>query len=225
MKTAKQIAVIPARGGSKRIERKNIRPFCGQPIIGYSISAALNSGIFERVIVSTDDEEIAVVARDCGAETPFLRPAELSDDHCGVVRVVKHAIEMIGGCERACLIYATAPFVRPADLVRAAQMVGENDYVLSISEFESPIFRALEMDNNLRVSSLFKEYEKTRSQDLKTAYKDAAHFCFGKAEAFVEERSIFNGKTVGFVIEKMRTQDIDTLDDFARAEAMYRAIH
>ena len=225
MKTAKQIAVIPARGGSKRIERKNIRPFCGQPIIGYSISAALNSGIFERVIVSTDDEEIAVVARSCGAETPFLRPAELSDDHCGVVRVVKHAIEAIGGCERACLIYATAPFVRSADLVQAAQMVGENDYVLSISEFESPIFRALEMDNNLRVSSLFKEYEKTRSQDLKAAYKDAAHFCFGKAEAFVEERSIFNGKTVGFVIEKMRTQDIDTLDDFARAEAMYRAIH
>ncbi|GHV05784.1 pseudaminic acid cytidylyltransferase [Campylobacterota bacterium] len=220
----KRIAVIPARGGSKRIAHKNIRQFCGAPIISYAIEAALKSWLFDEIIVSTDDEKIAEVARSYGAATPFMRPAELSGDHAPIVPVVAHAIDSIGGCDEACLIYATAPFVKSEDLISAANILGENDFILSIAAFEYPIFRALKIDGNNAVSSIWKEYEQTRSQDTETAYHDAGQFCYGKAKSFLESRSIFNGKTVGVVIDKKRVQDIDTIEDWERAEAMFIAL-
>ncbi|MDR2638983.1 MAG: pseudaminic acid cytidylyltransferase, partial [Helicobacteraceae bacterium] len=186
----KTIAVIPARGGSKRIERKNIRPFCGKPIMLYSIEAALNSGVFDDVIVSTDDEAIANAARAGGASVPFIRPPSLCDDFVGVVPVVAHAIEAVGGADRACLIYATAPFISSDDLKQAAQALCENDFALSIAAYEAPIFRALTMDERGFVSSIWREHEQTRSQDLPAAFHDAAHFCFGRASAFLENKSI-----------------------------------
>ncbi|MDR3347722.1 MAG: pseudaminic acid cytidylyltransferase [Helicobacteraceae bacterium] len=222
--STKTIAVIPARGGSKRIKRKNIRDFCGKPIIAYPIEAALNSLLFDSVIVSTDDEAIAAVAIERGAAVPFMRPIELSGDFVGVVDVVAHAIGQIDDVKRVCLIYATAPFVSEKDLINAYKTLGENDYVLSISAFEYPIERALKLDKQNRVSSLWKEHERSRSQDLIETYHDAAHFCFGKAEAFLESRSIFNGKTVGYIIDKKRVQDIDTIEDWERAELMYKAM-
>ncbi|MDR3162403.1 MAG: pseudaminic acid cytidylyltransferase [Helicobacteraceae bacterium] len=220
----KNIAVIPARGGSKRIERKNIRSFCGQPIIAYSIQEALASRLFDEVVVSTDDAEIAAVSREFGAFVPFIRPRELSDDFTGVIEVVSHAIERVGGAEYACLIYATAPFLRSADLIGASEMMGENDYVLSIAEYEAPIFRAVRLDKSGCVLSIWKKYEKYRSQDLPRAFFDAAHFCFGRAEAFLLKRSIFNGRTAGYIIDRTRAQDIDTPKDWQRAEAMFRTM-
>ncbi|MDR1450857.1 MAG: pseudaminic acid cytidylyltransferase [Helicobacteraceae bacterium] len=218
------IAVIPARGGSKRIKRKNIRPFCGKPIIAYSVEAAIQSGVFDDIIVSTDDETIANVARSSGASVPFMRPEELSDDFVGVVPVVAHAIKAVGGADRACLIYATAPFVSPQDLRNAAQTLEDADFALSIAAYESPIFRALKMDENGRVSSIWREYEQRRSQDLEEAFHDAAHFCFGRSGAFLEGRSIFNSRTIGCLIDKRRVQDIDSPSDWLRAEAMFKAL-
>ncbi|MDR0664693.1 MAG: pseudaminic acid cytidylyltransferase [Helicobacteraceae bacterium] len=220
----KTIAVIPARGGSKRIERKNIRSFCGKPIIAYSIEAAIDSAVFDEVIVSTDDLEIANVAKTLGASVPFTRPTSLSDDFVGVVPVVAHAIEAVGGANRACLIYATAPFISASDLKEAKRALGDNDFVLSIAAFEAPIFRALKTDESGRISSIWREYEQTRSQDLPQAFHDAAHFCFGRAEAFLEGRSIFNSRTIGYLIDKRRVQDIDDQSDWRRAEAMFRAL-
>ncbi|MDR1911989.1 MAG: pseudaminic acid cytidylyltransferase [Helicobacteraceae bacterium] len=219
----KAIAVIPARGGSKRIERKNIRDFCGKPIIAYSIEAALEAKIFDRVIVSTDDLEISDVARRFGAEVPFLRPKELCDDFTGVVPVVAHAIGALGGADAACLIYATAPFITASDLREAKNALKDNDYVLSIASFEAPIFRALKMDSNGKIASIWREYEQVRSQDLPSAYHDAAHFCFGRSGAFLQGLSIFNSRAIGFEIDKKRVQDIDTKSDWSRAEAMFRA--
>ncbi|MDR2153310.1 MAG: pseudaminic acid cytidylyltransferase [Helicobacteraceae bacterium] len=220
----KTIAVIPARGGSKRIERKNIRPFCGKPVIAYSIAAALTSGVFDETIVSTDDEEIAQLAKSLGASVPFMRPTELSDDFIGVVPVVAHAIRAIGGANRACLIYATAPFISPDDLRQAERALQDNDFALSIAAFEAPIFRALKMDENFRVSAIWSENEQKRSQDLPQAFHDAAHFCFGRADAFLEGKSIFNSRTIGYQIDKRRVQDIDSPADWLRAEAMFRAL-
>ncbi|MDR2904823.1 MAG: pseudaminic acid cytidylyltransferase [Helicobacteraceae bacterium] len=222
------IAVIPARGGSKRVPRKNIRDFCGKPMIAYPIAAALESGIFERVIVSTDDPEIGEVAAARGAEF-LLRPAKLADDFIGVVPVAAHAIQSLlssgFAADFVCLIYATAPFVAVADLRNAYEILRANDadYALSIAEFTAPIYRALKMDDSSRVSSIWADKEQARSQDLPRAFHDAAHFVFGRAEAFLAGKSVFNSKTIGFLIEKSRAQDIDTIEDFERAELMYKA--
>lgn len=219
----KNVAIIPARGGSKRIFQKNIKPFCGKPIIAWPIEAALKSGLFDRVVVSTDDEAIIGVARECGAEV-LRRPSELADDYAGVLPVVSHAIHTLGGCEKACLIYATAPFVRPADLKTGLELLGGNDFALSVTPFESPIFRALKRDENGLIAPLWPEYEKTRSQDLPVAWHDAGQFCWGRAEAFLENRPVFSGRTIGVPIPPERVQDIDTPEDWARAEAMFRAL-
>ncbi|GHS89749.1 pseudaminic acid cytidylyltransferase [Campylobacterota bacterium] len=224
----KTIAVIPARAGSKRVPRKNIRHFCGKPIIAYSIEAARDSLVFDEIIVSTDDAEIAAVARSCGAETPFVRPAELCDDFTGVSAVVKHAIGARGldRGDRACLIYATAPFISAIDLQKAGGMLefSATDFVLSIAAFEAPIFRAVKMDDRGFIGSIWREYEASRSQDLPLAFHDAAHFCFGFARSFLDDLSIFNSRTLGYEIEQKRVQDIDTEGDWARAEAMFRAL-
>lgn len=223
-----RIAVIPARGGSKRIPRKNIKPFGGKPMIAWPIAAAQASGCFDRIIVSTDDEEIAGVARQSGAEVPFMRPPELADDSTGTIAVMKHAIEWCADNgpppDPVCCIYATAPFVRPADLREGLDLLqGEDcEYVFTATEYVAPIQRALRISPAGRVSMLNPEYFTARSQDLEPAYHDAAQFYWGRASAWAAGHAIFSPAAVALLLPRYRVQDIDTPDDWTRAERMFR---
>jgi pseudaminic acid cytidylyltransferase len=225
-----RIAVIPARGGSKRIPRKNIRPFAGTPIIGYPIAAALACGLFERVIVSTDDDEIAAVARGFGAETPFLRPAAIADDHAGTNAVVKHAIEYLRArgetVDYACCIYATAPFVRPDYLCQGYAVLAASDkqFAFSVTSFPFPIQRALRILPDGALDAFAPEHRYTRSQDLEEAYHDAGQFYWGRADAFVDGAVLFSPVSLPVVLPRHLVQDIDTLEDWRRAELMYAAL-
>lgn len=168
-----RVAIIPARGGSKRIPRKNIKLFQGQPMIAYPIRAALLSGLFDRVIVSTDDEEIASVARELGAEVPFMRPAALADDHAGTVAVIQHALRELAATgdhpEYTCCLYATAPFVLPEKLREGFELLAarpDKDFAFTVSDYAAPVQRALRVNADGGVESLYPEYQQTRSQDL-----------------------------------------------------------
>lgn len=225
-----KLAVIPARGGSKRIPRKNILPFCGKPIIAWSIAAARESGCFDRVIVSTDDAEIAQVARDAGAEVPFVRPAELSDDHTGTIAVVRHAIEWQAAHGETpglvCCIYATAPFLVGDDLRRGLDVLERSgsDFAFSVTEYPFPIQRAIRIDAAGRVAMFDPEHFKTRSQDLEEAYHDAGQFYWGRATAWLEAETLFGPASAPVVLAPHRVQDIDTPDDWVRAEWMFKAL-
>ncbi len=225
-----KVAIITARGGSKRIPRKNIRPFLGRPIIAYSIDAALNSGLFDRVIVSTDDVEIAAVARKHGAEIPFMRPAELADDHTGTMPVVRHALQTLQDqgetIHYACCLYPTAPFITPALLQQALSLMLErdSDYAFSVGRFSYPIQRALRQTAEGGVEPITPEHIPKRSQDLEPAYHDAGQFYWGKADAFLKGRPLFSNASVPVVLPDHRVQDIDTEADWKRAEYLYRAL-
>ena len=220
------VAVIPARGGSKRIPRKNVRVFAGKPMIAHSIERALESRLFERVIISTDDEEISRVARDYGAEVPFVRPADLSDDHAGVTEVLAHATQYLldQGTELAavCCVYATAPFMRTEDLEKGLALLqaGDLNFVFSASTFSYPIFRAFTQNAKGELEMLFPEHFPTRSQDLPEAMHDAAQFCWGRPEAWLSRARVFAKGSAVVRIPHWRAQDIDTEDDWARAELM-----
>lgn len=224
------LAVIPARGGSKRIPRKNIRDFCGKPIIAYSIEAALGSGLFDRVIVSTDDEEIAAVARAFGAETPFIRPASLADDHTGTNAVVKHAIiwhqERNQSVDYACCIYATAPFIQVSYLKEGFEKLVAfgKSYVFSVTRFPFPIQRAIRLNLLDEVEALFPEHIFSRSQDLEDAYHDAGQFYWGRAQAYLEGVVVFSTASLPVILPQYLVQDIDTLEDWCRAELMYQTL-
>lgn len=219
-----KIAVIPARGGSKRIPRKNIKPFRGKPMIAWSIEAACESGLFERILVSTDDAEIAEVARQHGAETPFVRPAELSDDHTGTTEVIAHATRWAQGqgwpLTAVCCIYATAPFLRAEDLRHGLQALerGHWAYAFTATDFPAPIFRSFRRNEHGGVEMFFPEHFKTRSQDLPAALHDAAQFYWGRPEAWTEGKRIFDGHSYAILIPRWRVQDIDSEDDWTRAE-------
>lgn len=225
-----KLAVIPARGGSKRIPRKNIRDFAGRPIIAHSIGAALESGCFDRVIVSTDDEEIAAVARQWGAETPFLRPATLADDHTGTNAVVKHAIgwfrEAGHAVELACCIYATAPFVQARYLRQGLERLAASDkaFAFSVTSFPFPIQRAIRINAAGAVEAIWPENIARRSQDLEEAFHDAGQFYWGRADAFLADTVLFSPASLPVVLPRHLVQDIDTLEDWQRAEHMYRAL-
>lgn len=225
-----RVAVIPARGGSKRIPRKNIRAFCGRPMIAWSIEAARASGCFDRVIVSTDDDEIAVVAEQHGAEAPFRRPAELADDHAGTVPVIAHAIEWLQARGEppgeVCCLYATAPFVRPGDIERGLKALesGDADYAFSVTSYAFPIQRALQITDAGRVTMFHPEYVNTRSQDLEEAWHDAGQFYWGTTEAWQAERPVFLSDANPVHVPRYRVQDIDTPEDWHRAELMYIAL-
>ena len=219
------LAVIPARGGSKRIPRKNIKPFCGKPMIAWSIEAALASGCFDRVIVSTDDEEIAAVAREYGAEVPFMRSAELADDYAGTTPVIRDAILRYAElCEMptfVCCLYATAPFVQPADLQQGLATLQQADdaaYAFSVTSFPAPIQRALRVNQQGRVEMFQPENFHTRSQDLEPAFHDAGQFYWGRSQAWIAEQIIFSSHSLPVVLPSYRVQDIDTPDDWIRAE-------
>ena len=225
-----KLAVIPARGGSKRIPRKNIRPFCGQAMIVWSIAAARESACFDRIIVSTDDAEIAQVAREAGAEVPFMRPAELSDDHAGTIPVVRHATEWQAAHgaapELVCCLYATAPFVRGVDLQRglATLQRSDADFAFSVTRYPFPIQRAIRLDAAGRVAMFNPEHFNTRSQDLEEAFHDAGQFYWGKAGAWCSTETLFGPASAAVLLEPHRVQDIDTPDDWVRAEWLFKAL-
>lgn len=225
-----KLAIIPARGGSKRIPRKNIKPFCGKPMIAWSIEAALKSGCFDRVIVSTDDDEIAEVARQYGAEVPFMRPLELSDDHTGTIPVIRHAIEMINSqgrvVEQACCLYATAPFIQAEDLRRGLGILQgrRGDYAFSVTSYAFPIQRAIRLTPEGRVEMFNPEHFNTRSQDLEEAYHDAGQFYWGRADAWLQGKMIFSPASLPVMLPRHRVQDIDTPEDWVRAEWLFKAM-
>jgi len=224
------LAVIPARGGSKRIPRKNIKTFCGKPMIAWSIEAALASGCFDQIIVSTDDAEIAEVARQYGAAVPFMRPAELSNDYAGTIPVIRHAVEWLEANGEApdnvCCLYATAPFVQPEDLRRGLdRLLAEGcDYAFSVTSYPFPIQRAIKITDNNRVEMFQPEHFHTRSQDLEEAYHDAGQFYWGTPSAWRAERPLFAEGSVPVLLPRHRVQDIDTEDDWVRAELMFDAL-
>lgn len=225
-----RLAIIPARGGSKRIPRKNVKKFFGKPMIAWSIETALTSGCFDRVIVSTDDQEIADIARQYGAEVPFVRPAALADDYTGTVPVIKHAIEWFvehGKAPRlACCLYATAPFVSAADISDGLRQLEEQDaaYAFSVTSYAFPIQRAIKITANERIEMFAPEHFNTRSQDLEEAYHDAGQFYWGRAEAWMTEKVIFGSESVPVILPRHRVQDIDTPEDWDRAEWLFKAM-
>ena len=225
-----RLAVIPARGGSKRIPRKNIKLFCGKPMIAWSSEAALLSGCFSQVAVSTDDAEIAEIARQYGAQVPFMRPAELSDDHTGTTAVIAHAIDWFAAQGQApsqvCCLYATAPFVSADDLRRGLTVLTEtgSDYAFSVASYAFPIQRAIRINEKCRVEMFNSEHFNTRSQDLEEAYHDAGQFYWGRADAWLQGRMIFSPAAAPVILPRHRVQDIDTPEDWTRAEWMFNVL-
>ncbi|MCK9201494.1 MAG: pseudaminic acid cytidylyltransferase [Gallionella sp.] len=221
-----KIAVIPARGGSKRIPRKNIKLFCGKPMIAWSIEAAQSSGLFDRIIVSTDDMEIADVAKRWGANVPFVRPEELSNDYAGTTPVVAHATRWVLDqgldLEAVCCIYATAPFIQMDDLKRGWDELsaGAWDYAFSVTDFAAPIFRSFKQTAGGGIEMFFPEHFATRSQDLPVALHDAGQFYWGRPAAWLEEKRIFDQYSKPIMVPRWRVQDIDTPDDWERAEIL-----
>lgn len=221
-----QLAVIPARGGSKRIPRKNVKMFHGKPMIAWSIQVALDSGCFDEVWVSTDDEEIAEVAKAYGAKVPFLRPAHLSDDFSTTADVMAHAVKEFDKLNHAvpdyvCCLYATAPFVTKADLVQGFEKIKNNqllNYVFSATTFPFPIQRAIKLNEHNTVEMFSPQYFNTRSQDLEEAWHDAGQFYWGTAQAWLNKAIIFSSQSSIVELPRYRVQDIDTAEDLERAE-------
>ena len=225
-----RLCVIPARGGSKRIPRKNIKSFCGQVMIGYSIKAALDSQCFDQVIVSTDDAEVAEVAKSFGAIVPFVRPDELADDYAGTVPVIKHAIEWFNDQgqtpSEVCCLYATAPFVKAIAIRKAYEQMQctQADYCFTVASFAFPIQRAIKVTVENRIEMFYPKHLETRSQDLEESYHDAGQFYWGKAEAFKQQKSLFSKSSTPYILPRHLVQDIDTPEDWKRAELMYQAL-
>ncbi|MBT7951836.1 MAG: pseudaminic acid cytidylyltransferase [Gammaproteobacteria bacterium] len=223
-----KIAIIPARGGSKRIPRKNIKEFCGKPMIAYAISASKASGLFDHIVVSTDDEEIAQIAKTLGAEIPFVRPAELANDYTTTVPVVVHAINAclnLGWTfNRVCCIYPGVPFIQVEDLKGALVRMNNNeaDYCFPVTDYPSAIQRAFKLLSNGRVQPFYPEFEFTRTQELEPAYYDAGQFYWGKTEAWLTSSKI-HSCGLGYSIPNWRVVDIDTPEDWHRAEILFNA--
>ena len=231
MTSGSRVAIIPARGGSKRIPRKNIREFCGKPMIAWSIEAALRSGCFDRVIVSTDDDEIAKIAENYGAEVPFRRPASISDDYTVTRSVVNHAIHEIekayGQINYVCCIYATAPFMKGPDLSLAYKTLIDRklDFVFSAGAFSYPIQRAFRITEEGSAERIWPEHRFTRSQDLEHAYHDAGQFYWGRKQAFLDNKDTVSSLAVPYVLPSHLVNDIDEEEDWKRAEIMANKIH
>ena len=224
------IAVIPARGDSKRIPQKNIKDFCGKPMIAWALEVAKNSRLFDHIIVSTDNKEIADIARNLGAEVPFIRPAELSDDFAGTTEVVSHAtewaVEQGFKLSAVCCIYATAPFLQATDLSRGLQVLqsGQWDYAFSVTDFSSTIYRAFKQASSGGLEMIFPEHFLTRSQDLPIAFHDAGQFYWGSIDAWLQKRIIFSDRSAPVFIPRIRVQDIDVPEDWAIAENLFKVL-
>jgi pseudaminic acid cytidylyltransferase len=224
------VAVIPARGGSKRIPQKNIKQFCGKPMIAWPIEVAKESGLFEHIIISTDDEEIAEISKSCGAEVPFMRSAELSDDYVGTTEVIAHAVSWMQKQQwepkAICCMYATSVFLTVEDLKKGfdAMSNGNWSYVFSATNFEYPIFRSFKETANGGVEMFFPEHFSERSQDLPIALHDAAQFYWGKPNTWLENLNLFENHSFPVKLPRWRIQDIDTEDDWKRAEILFKLL-
>ncbi|HEX6334313.1 MAG TPA: pseudaminic acid cytidylyltransferase [Flavisolibacter sp.] len=222
----KAVAIITARGGSKRIPGKNIRPFLGQPIIGYSIKAALESGVFSEVMVSTDDAKIAAVATDFGAAVPFMRSPKTSDDYATTADVIMEVLNSYAGIgesfEYGCCIYPTAPFITADKLKRAFSMMEETnaDTLLPVTKFSFPIWRSFKKEGD-KVSYNWPEFAPRRSQDLPPAYHDCGQFYFFRVAGFLETGKLVTSNTIGLEVPESEVQDIDNEEDWRIAEIKY----
>jgi pseudaminic acid cytidylyltransferase len=225
------VAIIPARGGSKRIPRKNLKPFDGLPMIAHSIRTALASGLFARVLVSTDDEEIAELARAHGAEVPFMRPRELADDFTGTTPVIQHALRSLQAAGQlpayACCIYATAPLLQTRFLRQgwdALQALPSKAYAFSVCSFGFPVQRALTLTQQGGLAPLYPEFIAARSQDLAPAFQDAGQFYWGRSDAWLRGDAVFSDLSLPVILPRHLVQDIDTEEDWTRAEYLYAAL-
>jgi len=221
------ICVIPARGGSQRIPKKNIRWFCGRPMISWSIAAARAANVFDRIVVSTDDAEVADVARAEGADVPFERPAAISGDHVATGPVVAHAVEALALAADVpvCCLYATAPLVQAADLAAGLPLLKSNvTYVVAVTTFPYPIQRALRRHANGGISMMALNNMSTRSQDLEEAWHDAGQFYWARAETWTAGTPVFATGAYGLPLPRHRVQDIDTLEDWQHAEKLFAAL-
>lgn len=226
---SQNVAIIPARGGSKRIPRKNIKLFCGKPIIAYSIQRAKETKLFDRIIVSTDDAEISDIAVKWGAEVPFTRPHTLADDYSTTIDVIKHALKWLKKNDEriynsACCIYPTAPFIRMRDLKKAYESLTFKgiEFAFPVVTFPSSIFRALKITPENKLSMFWPEYLNTRSQDLPEAYHDAGQFYWGKISSFLKHDAIIREYSNPVIIPRYLAQDIDTLEDWKQAELFFQ---
>jgi pseudaminic acid cytidylyltransferase len=227
MSSSGRIAIIPARGGSKRIPRKNILPFAGRPMLFYAIEAARCSGLFDHIVVSTDDEEVAKIARRLGAEVPFMRPHELADDSTPTVPVIAHAISVCRALgwrvDLACCIYPAVPLLQAMHLADALELLSRSDvpYTFPVLAFRSPIQRALRREADGRSTPFQPEHTQTRTQDLPPAYHDAGQFYWGRAAAWLDGLPLHRHAHTT-VLDDSSAIDIDTPADWARAEALFR---
>jgi len=225
----KAAAIIPARGGSKRIPRKNIKNFHGKPLIAYSIQTAISSGLFNKIIVSTDDEEIAAIAQEYGAEVPFMRPKELSDDFTGTSDVIGHALDWLEKrgelYDYVCTIYATAPLLQSKYLVEGLEKLKGSNAANSFSatSMPFPIQRAFKINSSGRCQMFTPEYFTTRSQDLDESYQDAGQFYWLKIGGH-SDKIMFGEDSVPIILPRYLVQDIDTVEDWKRAELMYKIL-
>lgn len=224
------ICIIPARGGSKRIPRKNIKNFCGKPMIAYSIECALSTKLFDEVIVSTDDEEVVAVAKEYGAFVPFLRPATLANDYVGTIPVIAHAVQWCRAAgldpSAVCCLYATAPFVQSTDLQQGFATLNSKswEYVFSATSFDFPIFRGFKRNNDSSVEMFYPECFDMRSQDLPEAFHDAGQFYWGRPDAWIENKRFFERWSTVVMIPRWRVQDIDNSEDWERAEVLMQLL-
>ena len=227
--STKNLAIITARGGSKRIPRKNIKPFCGKPILCYSIEAALSSGVFDEVMVSTDDEEIAQAAKKAGAKVPFFRSAETADDYAStddVIMEVIKAYQQIGQYfDSFCCIYPTAPFLSSERLRSAMELLKEADSVMPVVPFSYPPQRGLIVNDAGFVERQFPEYATARSQDLPKIYHDCGQFYACRTDAFLAAGTTDVERLLPLVLTELEVQDIDTMEDWELAELKYRMLH
>lgn len=222
---SKSIALIPARGGSKRIPNKNIVNFLGKPLIAYSIQTAQKSRCFDEIIVSTNCENIAKVAQEWGAKVPFIRPKELSDDFTPTLEVITHAIKALElkDEDRLCCIYPTAPLLQEKTIKEAFRVL-KNSYVFCACEFDFTPFRSFSFENQT-LQMLYPEHQNTRSQDLPSIYHDAGMFYLGYVKTFREKKPIFSPSSTPIILPRSQTQDIDTPQDLLLAELKYKAMY
>lgn len=224
----RKLAIIPARGGSKRIPRKNIKDFLGKPIIAYSIETALQSGLFDEVMVSTDDAEIAEVAVRYGAKVPFLRSAENSNDHAGTGAVLKEVLTQYETAGQqfdvACCIYPTSPLLTAVNLSAGYAKLSEGGYntVLSVTEYSYPVWRSYKEEANGTIQPLFPQYMKSRSQDLEPVFHDAGQFYWFSVAEFLKTGSLLSDNNGSVVLSNLEVQDIDTETDWQLAELKYK---
>lgn len=226
----KNLCIIPARGGSKRIPRKNVKPFLGKPIMAYSIEAALNSGIFDEVMVSTDDMEFAEIAKKYGASVPFLRSEATSNDYATTVDVLLEVVDMYRQQGKefdvVCCLYSTAPFVTVKHLKEACGKLSDQvGGCFTVVEYSYPIQRSLRVNEQGLIEMRYPEHLKSRTQDLEKTYHDAGQFYFIKTTVMEAEKTVWCKNTVPLVLSELEVQDLDTITDWQLAEMKYKLIH